>query len=218
MAPSDVNTRRRDLTIGAIALAIAATAGMAGYMLREPTSVSSVRFQVTAAQNSALSAATRQTIALVSPDGRRVAFIANQRGGSNVIWVRSLDELDGRPLAGTDGAYYPFWSADSRSIGFFANSKLKTVQVDGGDVQTLCDVVSGAGGTWSSQGIILFSGSITGTLSRIALTGGTPTNATKIDATPVSSAIAFRSFFRMAAIFFLCVAFEHSVDGIARFQ
>ena len=64
---------------------------------------------------------------VVSPDGRMIAFIATGEG-KQLLFVRRLNEAAAVPLAGTDGAYYPFWSPDSRFIGFFANGKLKKIE------------------------------------------------------------------------------------------
>src|SRR5207248_4555049 len=74
------------------------------------------------------------------------------------IWVRPLDTLEPTMLAGTDNAVDPFWSPDSRYIGFFADAKLKKIERSGGPVQTLCDVLNARGGTWGRNGDILFSG------------------------------------------------------------
>jgi Tol biopolymer transport system component len=120
---------------------------------------------------------TNDTVAVISPDGRRVAFIAQRLGvGAYELWVRSLDTLEARPLPGTELASLPFWSPDSRMLGFFAFGKLKIVDASGGPVQTLCDT-TGLGGTWNNDGTIVFSsGNVgRGNLSRISATGGTPT-------------------------------------------
>ena len=115
----------------------------------------------------------------VSPDGRRLAFTA--ANGRVELWVRDLDGLTARALTGTDGASYPFWSPDSRWIGFFANGKLKKMEVAGGPALTLCDAPAGRGASWSKNDVILFSAdSFTG-LFRVAAVGGNPTPVTTID-------------------------------------
>ncbi len=73
----------------------------------------------------------------VSPDGKHVAFVGAGQAGTAILWVRSLDELSAKPVPGTAGAYQPFWSPDSRSIGFFAGYSLKRVDLAGGAPQTL---------------------------------------------------------------------------------
>lgn len=109
--------------------------------------------------------------ARVSPDGRHVAFIAQQRSTTS-LWVRSFDAPAAREVAGTDGASQPFWSPDSRSIGFHAQGALKRVSLDGSVVQILCLLPTMAGAAWSPRGVIVFS-QLNG-LARIPDYGGTP--------------------------------------------
>ena len=73
------------------------------------------------------------------------------------LWLRPLDALDPQPLPGTEEAQYPFWSPDSRYIGFFAQGKLKKIAVTGGPAQNLCDAPDGRGGTWNREGVIVFA-------------------------------------------------------------
>jgi hypothetical protein len=108
----------------------------------------------------------------VSPDGRTIAFDAVDRGGGRQIWVRPLDQIEARPLAGTEGALRPIWSPDSRSIAFMAEGKLRKVDVSGGLPQTICDAPSGADGSWGPQGVILFDGHGTDPIRRVPATGG----------------------------------------------
>jgi eukaryotic-like serine/threonine-protein kinase len=112
-----------------------------------------------------------QIEARVSPNGRHVAFIARQRS-TNALWVRSFDALVAREIAGTDGASQPFWSPDSRSIGFHAQGALKRVSLEGSVVQILCLLPTMAGATWSPRGVIVFSHQ--NVLARIPDYGGTP--------------------------------------------
>ncbi len=94
---------------------------------------------------------------VVSPDGRQIAFAADG-DGKRLIWIRPLDSLEARPLAGTDGVLRPFWSPDSRFLGFMAGGKLKKVDISGGPPQTICEAPNGADGSWSPEGVILFDG------------------------------------------------------------
>ena len=80
----------------------------------------------------------------LSPDGRHLAFIAATKGGPSQIWIRPLDSVQAQPLAGTEGASFPFWSPDSRFIAFFAAGKLKKVDTRGGTPQTLADAAAGS--------------------------------------------------------------------------
>jgi Tol biopolymer transport system component len=119
----------------------------------------------------------------ISPDGRRIAFSAIDAAGLVSLWVRPLDSLIAQPLPGTQGAGLPFWSPDSRSIGFFAQGKLKKIDVAGGPPQTLCDAPAGRGGSWNIEGLIIFAPDEAAPLSRVSLAGGTPTPLTKLTAT-----------------------------------
>jgi serine/threonine protein kinase len=122
--------------------------------------------------------AAAQYLAL-SPDGRNLAFVANN-GGPNQVWVRAMDTLEARALAGTDGATYPFWSPDGAYVGFFTDGKLKKIAVAGGPPQTLCDAASGRGGTWNRAGVILFSPGPASVIFRVPAAGGAPVPVTKL--------------------------------------
>jgi eukaryotic-like serine/threonine-protein kinase len=100
----------------------------------------------------------------ISPDGRKIVYVANNEGGSQLS-LRSLDSISARPLAGTDAARFPFWSPDNRSIGFFAEGKLKRIDIDGGSIRPLADAVIGQGGTWNADGVIVFAPNPAGGLS-----------------------------------------------------
>jgi eukaryotic-like serine/threonine-protein kinase len=111
-----------------------------------------------------------RSLPAVSPDGRRLAFVATL-DGKDQLWVRDLDSLAARPLTGTDGADDPFWSPDNRFIGFFADGKLKKIEVAGGPALTLCDAVVARGGTWSKDDVIVFGVNNGGTF-RVPAAGG----------------------------------------------
>src|SRR5262249_28414537 len=95
--------------------------------------------------------------------------------------LRPLDADSARRLTGTEDAVYPFWSSDSRSIGFFADGKLKRIDIDGGSPQTLASAVSGEGGTWR-DGIILFAPTTAGPIFRISTAGGEAAAVTRLEA------------------------------------
>jgi serine/threonine protein kinase len=93
----------------------------------------------------------------ISPDGRNLAFVATGPSGKSMLWVRPLDSLEARELPGTERAAHPFWSPDARSLGFFADAKLKRVDLAGGPAQILAEAPIRGGGSWSAGGVILFS-------------------------------------------------------------
>jgi serine/threonine protein kinase/Tol biopolymer transport system component len=116
----------------------------------------------------------------ISPDGRMLAFVTGSTGRTK-LWVRPLNSLAVRELSGTDGATFPFWSPDGRSIGFFAGGKLKRMEIDAGLPKVICDVGVGRGGTWNEEGTILFNSVNDGPLLRVSATGGTPVPFTTVD-------------------------------------
>jgi serine/threonine protein kinase/Tol biopolymer transport system component len=117
---------------------------------------------------------------VLSPDGTFLAFAARSADGKQFLWVRSLDGAVEEPLAETEGATFPFWSPNSRSLAFFANGKLDRIDATGGPVLTVCDAVSGRGGSWGTDGTILFAG-LSGPIFRVPASGGTPQQVTKLD-------------------------------------
>ncbi len=118
---------------------------------------------------------------VISPDGTRLVFAALGPDGRQMLWLRPLEAASSQPLPGTVDAAYPFWSPDSRSIGLFAEGKLKTVGVAGGPAQVLCDAPDGRGGSWSREGTIVFPPNFNGPLYRISAGGGTPVQLTELD-------------------------------------
>jgi Tol biopolymer transport system component len=118
---------------------------------------------------------------VLSPDGRVLVFAASDRQGKTTLWARELNGLRARTLVGTDGATFPFWSPDGRSLGYFAAGKLKTVLLEGGAPTDVCDAPAGRGGTWNAQGTILFAPQFQSALYRVAASGGTPSPVTQLD-------------------------------------
>jgi Tol biopolymer transport system component/predicted Ser/Thr protein kinase len=117
----------------------------------------------------------------VSPDGRRIVFVARTRDGKDQLWVRPLDSTGAQLLAGTEGATLPFWSPDGKSIGFFAGHKLNRIDAAGGPALVLADVAGNArGASWSPQGVIVFTQSLSGPLRRVSAAGGAVSEATRL--------------------------------------
>ncbi|HLL74585.1 MAG TPA: protein kinase [Pyrinomonadaceae bacterium] len=118
----------------------------------------------------------------LSPDGSRLAFVAIGGAGLPSLWVRALDSVSARELPGTEGAAFPFWSPDGRSLGFFAGNKLKKIDAAGGPAQTVADASSEArGGSWGADGTILFAPTFTSPLYRVPAAGGAAEPATELD-------------------------------------
>ncbi len=120
----------------------------------------------------------------LSPDGRQLAFVAEYLG-QPTLWVRSLDSSEAQPLPGTERARRPFWSADSQSIGFFADSYMKKVEARGGSPQTITDALGESTAAWGPDGTILFSSVTAPTLRRVDAAGGPvqPASAATRDST-----------------------------------
>src|ERR1700722_4617571 len=154
------------------------------YILQRPKSVQVMRSSILPpAGTSLVTMLPASGPPVLSPDGTQIAFTAREEKGRVQLYVRSLNSMTGRPLPGTDDAMYPFWSPDSRQIGFFATGKLKKINADGGPSQDICDSVSGRGGTWSKDGVIVFTPSSNQSLFTVPAAGGTPQPASKLDVT-----------------------------------
>lgn len=116
----------------------------------------------------------------LSPDGSRIAFIAN-RDRVPMLWVRPLDATESRALPGTDGASFPFWSPDGRSIGFFADNKLKRIDVAGGGPLVITDAPNARGGAWNADGVILFAPGVNAPIMRVSTRGDSVEAVTQVN-------------------------------------
>jgi serine/threonine protein kinase/dipeptidyl aminopeptidase/acylaminoacyl peptidase len=109
----------------------------------------------------------------ISPDGEKIVFVASSDSRPK-LWLRSMATGSARPLIGTDGASFPFWSPDSRSIGFFMNGTVTRIDVDGGSLRVLARAPVGAGGSWNHDGVILYTRVPDSPITRVSAMGGTP--------------------------------------------
>jgi eukaryotic-like serine/threonine-protein kinase len=116
-----------------------------------------------------------------SPDGRHVTFPLRTADGDKSLWIRSLDSLESRPLPGTRGAGWPFWSPDGQQIAFFAGAKLKRIDLAGSPPITICDAADGRGGDWNRDGVILFSPNANSGIFSVPVSGGSPQQITRLD-------------------------------------
>lgn len=170
---------------GILGLTTIALFGLQVYQRESPVTPAPVRFPVFPPdsgvfQTPILSGSAAPVGGSISPDGRLLAFTATDSSGKVLLWVRPLDSLGARPLPGTDGAALPFWSPDSRTLGFFAQGRLKKVNVSDGSPHALSDVARGQGGTWNRDGVILFAPDLGAPLSRIEAAGGEPRTVTTL--------------------------------------
>ncbi len=175
-------SRARDI-IWAIAMVIAiALALLVGTFLHRSHPAQSIRVSINAPENTTLNlTGDGAGPQVLSPDGASIAFSATAAGGKTLLWVRSMNSSDARSLPGTEGALFPFWSPDSHSLGFFADTKLKTIDLNGDSLQVVCVSQLGRGGAWGPDGVILFSPGVSQPIMRVSASGGTPVEVTKID-------------------------------------
>ena len=166
-----------------IALASGALIGMlAAYFLIQRAPMAAMRLAVNLPAGDKLAALQYPALA-ISPDGSRIAYIA-QGGGATKLFLRSMNEFEAKPLPGTDGAYNPFFSPDGGWVGFFtAAGKLKKVAVEGGPPMVICDALNGSGGVWAENDSIYLSPSWNSGIARVSASGGKPDIVTQLDHT-----------------------------------
>ncbi len=178
-APLGWNTER--MVWLAVTAVLAIFGAVLAWMLwgRAAPPASTMHFSLWPPENASFSPLTVGGPVAVAPDGRRLAFTATTTGGKQQIWIRPLDSPKAYALEGTDGGSYPFWSPDSRDLGFFAGGKLKRIEASGGPPQTLADAPQGRGGTWSRNGVIVFAPNLAGGLHRVSSGGSGSTPVTQ---------------------------------------
>ncbi len=187
--------RRTVLPWSAAAVVFALAAGLGvGYLHPGPAPARQVRSYVLPPAKTQFVFNGATGGAVLSPDGARLVFAARDEAGNQLLWVRPLDSLTAQPLEGTEDAAFPFWSPDSRSVGFFVPGKLKKIDTFGGPPQAVCDATSGRGGTWNAAGVIVFAPDVYGGLSRVASVGGTATPLVKPDESRGQTSLRWPAF------------------------
>ena len=212
-APVAAHRRNREKlawTVAGLALLAALALGI-GFVRRAPSPKRTIRFEIPMPEGITTIDAPR-----ISPDGRYLAFNATDSSGKNRIWVRALSDLAAHPLEGTEGATRPFWSPDSRSLGFVAEGKLKKIEVSGGPAQKICDAPTGSDGTWSPEGVILYDGTQTDPIRRVSAAGGTPVVAVKPDPSRKETTVAWPEFLPDGRHFLFLATGEKPEDNAYR--
>jgi serine/threonine protein kinase/Tol biopolymer transport system component len=174
--------RERALWAAAIVVALVLGAVAATFFNRSVPSAQAIRTVIDAPAKTSLNLVGDSAgPPVLSPDGSTVAFSATGADSKTMLWVRPMNVMEARMLPGTEGAICPFWSPDSRSLGFFCEGKVKTVDLNGGAAQVVADAPFGRGGAWGPGGVILFSPVTQAALLRVSAAGGTPVPVTKIN-------------------------------------
>jgi Tol biopolymer transport system component/Ser/Thr protein kinase RdoA (MazF antagonist) len=172
---------RERLAWGLAALfAVAAITLAVGFAQRAPVAAAAFRATIMPPPDTALIPFDQLGLSLTR-DGRQLAFVANGADAARQIWVRDLGTMTARPIPETRGAAYPFWSPDGESLGFFADGKLKKVDLRGGSPQVLAEAPTGRGASWSSRDVILFSPNIRSAILSVPAGGGSTTPVTGFD-------------------------------------
>jgi serine/threonine protein kinase/Tol biopolymer transport system component len=172
----------RSTWILAIAVAILVpVAGAAGWLLR-PSAKSDLVQPIRATMSAPPGTTFDAGNSAISPDGRYLLFVASSATARG-LWLRELSGETARRLSDADGANYPFWSPDNKSIGFFAKGALMRLDIAGGPPRKICDVPNGRGASWSATGMIVYNAVNDGPLLRVSAEGGTPVPLTTVDRT-----------------------------------
>jgi hypothetical protein len=145
------------LLLASVIVLAAAAAGLAFYSyLQKPAAGGAIHAELNPPPGTRFLLGDGSGGIALSPDGKTVAFVSTAAGKDD-LWVQPLGGSSARMLAGAEGAAYPFWSPDSKSIGYFADGKLHRIDMDGGMLTALCDVgTNPRGGAWTDDGRITF--------------------------------------------------------------
>jgi eukaryotic-like serine/threonine-protein kinase len=213
--PAPVVARRKNREKLAWAVAVAALLAAAalgfGFWKRAPKPPRVVRFEIPIPVGITAIDAPK-----ISPDGKTLAFNATGSDGKTQIWIRPLNALTAQPLPGTEGTRRPFWSPDSRFLGFVADGKLKKIDVTGGPPTKICDAPTGVDGTWSPEGVILLDGTGPDPILRVSAAGGTPVVQVKPEAARKETQIGWPEFLPDGRHYIYMVITQRAEDSAYR--
>jgi len=190
------STRHRWLLIPAAALLVALVV-VAGFFIRRSrdhavaTTANAVRFTMPYPEGTEAIDGAQFAI---SPDGRNIVVAARSVEGPSRLWLRRLQALDWQQLPNTEQASYPFWSPDSQHIGFFADRRLKRIDLGNALTQVVCEAADGHGGAWGTRNEIVFAPGAAGPLFRVAASGGAPQQITTLEAGRMETAHVWPQF------------------------
>ena len=180
-----------------VALALAAVAllaaGLVGGRLMSPRALAPLA-RLVIESPAGYSPSTEPVQVAISPDGRNVAFVAADSAGVSRLWVRALDTLAPNMIPEVQNPLMPFWSPDSRGIGFFSDGQMRKVSIAGGRPETVCETADPRGATWNRAGVIVFAPNATGPLVRVSENGGETVQVTQVDSAAGESAHRFPCF------------------------
>jgi Tol biopolymer transport system component/predicted Ser/Thr protein kinase len=210
-------TSRLAWSVAAVFALVAIAAGLLALRPTQttPPSRAAIRFEVPPPEGTLLRT-MYETAAppVISPDGRAVVFGVMDTDRVNRLWLRPLDG-PARPLPGTDGGTRPFWSPDSRSIGFFTTGELRRIDLAGGPALAICPSQNARGGTWNADDEILFSPDAAVGLYRVAATGGEPVSVTELGTSPPESSHRYPHFLPNGRHFLYLALAEAGAYGTA---
>jgi serine/threonine protein kinase len=180
--PPPVPWFQRPLPWMVATLALAATSAGAFYLRPAPAASRPFELSIAPPDGAEFLIGSNLGSGVISPDGASLVFDASTPQAPAGLWIRSLSRNDAHPLPNTIGGYYPFWSPDSRRVGFFADGKLKIIDVASGLPEAVAEAKSGRGAAWTQDGTIVFTPVGGGPIFRVAATGGPVSPVTHLDA------------------------------------
>ena len=186
-APPRITVPRTAWWAAAVVAAVAIGAAIGRFTRPAVTTVAPdepIRFSISLPENAHFLPTPNSSTGLqfaLSPNGKSIVFVAVAGSGRPQLWIRDLRSVEARPLAGTEGAWFPFWSPSGEEIGFFASAKLKRIAIGSSTAVTIADAPEPRGASWGADNIIIFVPHLGGPLYRVSATGGDVVPVSQID-------------------------------------